>query len=341
MRPLDDIPRVSLVPEPTPLSRFPRLGTTLGGIQVWCKRDDLTRLALGGNKLRKLEFLLREALDQQADTIITTGAAQSNHARLTAAAAASLGLRTVLLLSGPVVGRGQGNLLLDDLVGADVRFSSGDNRQEADDLLENAAEELRAAGRRPYVIPLGGSNALGALGYVLAAREIAQQAEEVGIKPKVILCATGSAGTQAGLLLGKHLFDLPFEIIGISVRPPAEEAVALLARVVSEAAELVGAKPVPESELVVLDDYVGPGYGVLDEPTIEAIRTVASLEGVLLDPVYTGKAMAGLLDLARRGTWKPGDEVVFLHTGGIPALFAYWEALSSTQPLRSSALGDP
>ncbi len=328
MRALEDIPRVPLILEPTPLHFLPRLSAEVG-LQIWCKRDDLTRLALGGNKVRKLEFLLREALDQEADTVITIGAAQSNHARLTAAAAASLGLRTVLVLDGPFIGQGQGNLLLDNLLGAEVRLFSWEKRENGAAVLEQVAEEIRASGHRPYVIPLGGSNALGTLGYVLAARELTRQAKEKGLSPRAVVCATSSCGTQAGLVLGRALDHLPFEVVGISVGEPAANLARVVARLASEAAELLGAAPVPEDEVTVLDGYAGPGYGRLDPATIETIRRVASLEGILLDPVYTGKAMTGLLDLARRGRWKERETVVFLHTGGIPALFAYWEVLGS------------
>ena len=324
---LEEVPRVSLVHGPTPLHLLPRLTATLGGVQVWCKRDDMTRLALGGNKLRKLEFLLREALDQGADTIITIGAAQSNHARLTAAAATSLGLRAVLVLGDPIVGPGQGNLLIDNLVGADVRFRSWQNWEESNGVLEQVAAELRDGGCRPYIIPLGGTNALGVLGYALAVGEIARQTE--GRWPETIVCASSSGGTQAGLVLGKSLYNLPFEIVGISVSETAETMVGRVSRATSDAAALLGVGPVSASAITVLDGYVGSGYGKLDERTVEAIRTIARLEGILLDPVYTGKAMAGLLDLAQQRRWKSGQAVVFLHTGGIPALFAYWEALAN------------
>lgn len=323
---LDEIQRVSLVNEPTPLHLLPRLSAALGGVQVWCKRDDMTRLALGGNKLRKLEFLLREAVDQGADTVITTGAAQSNHARLTAAAASSLGLRSVLVLRAPVVGQGQGNLLLDDLVGAEVRIRSWQDWDEANVLLEEVAAEVREAGHRPYVVPMGGTNALGVLGYVLAARELAQQVTNA--PPTAVICATSSGGTQAGLALGKQLYDLPFEIVGISVNEPADKMAATVARYAAAAAALIDVPPVPVEAVTVLDEYVGAGYGKLDLRTAEAIRMVARLDGVVLDPVYTGKAMAGLLDLVHQHRWKPGQAVVFLHTGGVPALFAYWDALA-------------
>jgi len=322
---LAEIQRVPLVPEPTPLHPLPRLSAALGGVQVWCKRDDLTCLALGGNKLRKLEFLLQEALDQGADMVITTGAAQSNHARLTAAAASSLGLRSVLVLRGPVLGKGQGNLLLDDLVGAEVRIQTWETWEEANVLLEQVADEMRKAGHCPYVVPMGGTNALGILGYVLAAQELAAQTE--GQPPAAVVCASSSGGTQAGLVLGKALFDLPFEVVGISVNEPADKLAPAIARVASAAAELIEVDPISPAAVTVLDDYVGEGYGKLDWRTVEAIRMVARLEGVVLDPVYTGKAMAGLLDLAHRHRWKAGDSVVFLHTGGVPALFAYWDVL--------------
>ncbi len=327
MRSLDDIPRVPFVLDPTPLHRLTRLSAALGGPQIWCKRDDLTRLALGGNKLRKLEYLLRDALDHNADTVITCGAAQSNHARLTAAAAAATGLRTVLVLESRVVGPGQGNLLLDDLVGAEVRFGAWESWDAASALLEQIASGLREEGRRPYIIPMGGSNALGVLGYAAAAREIAQQVAQAGLRPRALLCATSSCGTQAGLLLGKALYDLPWEVIGISVGEPAARLIPKVARLAGEAAALLEAGPVPVSAVTVLDGYAGPGYGKLDEPTVAAIRTVARLEGILLDPVYTGKAMAGLMDLVRQQRWGQEEQVIFLHTGGAPALFAYWEAL--------------
>jgi D-cysteine desulfhydrase family pyridoxal phosphate-dependent enzyme len=324
---LHEIPRVSLVPEPTPLHALPRLSETLGGVQVWCKRDDLTRLALGGNKLRKLEFLLRDALDQEADIVITTGPTQSNHCRLTAAAAASLGLKSLLVLRKPVVAPAQGNLLLDDLIGAEVRFGSWDTWEEGHALLEKVAEAVRAAGHRPYIVPLGGSNALGTLGYVLGALEIAQQAGAMGLEPRAILCATSSGSTQAGLALAKEIFGLPFDVIGISVSPAADPAAAAVAELASAAAELLGADPVPPDKITVRDEYIGPGYGQVDARTVEAIRTVARLEGIMLDPVYTGKVMAGLIDLAQQDTWSKDELVIFLHTGGLPALFAYGDPL--------------
>ncbi len=327
MRSIEEIPRVPLIQEPTPLHPLRRLTGSLGGPQIWCKRDDLTRLALGGNKLRKLEFLLKDALDQGADTIITTGAAQSNHARLTAAAAASLGLRTVLILDHPKIGNGQGNLLLDDLVGAEIRFGSWESWEAGAVLLEKVAEEVRAEGHRPYIIPMGGTNALGVLGYAVAALEIARQAAAGNVPVRAVICATSSCGTQAGLVLGKVLYNLPFDVIGISVSEPAAKQVPTVARFASAGASLLGAGPVSAAAVTVLDGYVGPGYGKVNAATVEAIRTMASLEGVLLDPVYTGKAMAALLDLVKKGTWKPYEAIVFLHTGGIPALFAYREAL--------------
>lgn len=324
---LEEIPRVSLVPEPTPLHPLSRLSAYLGGLEVWCKRDDLTRLALGGNKLRKLEFLLWEALDQGADTIITTGAAQSNHARQTAAAAAMLGLHPVLVLREPIVGPAQGNLLLDDLIEAEVRFGSWDTAEQGMALLEQVAQELREAGRRPYIIPHGGSNPVGALGYVVAIGEIARQSAGLGLRPRAVVFATSSGGTQAGLLAGKLLYDLPLEVVGISVGGPASRIAAVVSRIATGTSALLGGGPVHPEQVVVYDQYIGPGYGRVDARTVEAVRTVARLEGVLLDPVYTGKAMAGLIDLSRQGVWKKGERVIFLHTGGLPALFAYGEAL--------------
>lgn len=325
------IPRVQLGYLPTPLERAPNLTQALGGPQIWFKRDDLIGLGLGGNKVRKLEFLLAEALNKGADTVITTGAAQSNHARITAAAARKLGLRVVLVLRGAPDAQRQGNLLLDNLTGADVRLVRWTNPAERDGLLVQVAEEVRAEGGRPYIIPLGGSNGLGALGYVAAAQELQAQAGQLGLNVTCVITSSSSGGTQGGLALGAKLSGAPFAIWGISADLRSEALQQAVIGVIIEAARLLGCPTLEPGELTVFDGYVGPGYGIVTRETVAAIRLVAQTEGIFLDPVYTGKAMAGLVDLVKKGTLGSGQTVVFLHTGGTPALFAYQKELSESK----------
>ncbi len=325
------IPRVRLGYLPTPLERAPSLTRALGGPQIWFKRDDLIGLGLGGNKVRKLEFLLAEALNKGADTIITTGAAQSNHARITAAAARKLGLRVVLVLRGAPDTPRQGNLLLDDLAGANVRLVRWATSAERDELLIQVAEEVEAEGGRPYIIPLGGSNGLGALGYVAAAQELQAQAVQQGLNVTCVITSSSSGGTQGGLALGAKLFGAPFAIWGISADLRSEPLRQAVIGVIAESARLLGCPALEPEELTVFDDYVGPGYGIVTRETGAAIRLVAETEGIFLDPVYTGKAMAGLIDLVKKGTLGPGQTVIFLHTGGTPALFAYQKELSESK----------
>ena len=317
-----DFPRFPLGTFPTPLEPLPRLTAALGGPDLWVKRDDESGLALGGNKVRKLELLLGEALAQQADVVLTTGGAQSNHARLTAAAAKRAGLGCILVLRGDPALAPQGNLLLDHLLGADVRVFACRPEERAIRMAQ-IADEQRAAGRRPYVIPLGGSTGLGALGYALAAKELADQASAQRLRVDHVIVSSSSGGTQAGLVLGTRLYGLPWRVWGITPDATEVELQALVADVASQAAALLGLPPIPPAEIIVRDAYVGPGYGVMTPECRQAIRLVARTEGLLLDPVYTGKAMSGLIDLIRRGILKKGETVVFWHTGGTPALFAY------------------
>ncbi len=325
------IPRVQLGYLPTPLERASNLTRALGGPQVWFKRDDLIGLGLGGNKVRKLEFLLADALTKGADTVVTTGAAQSNHARITAAAARKLGLRVVLVLRGAPDTPRQGNLLLDDLTGANVRLVRWATPAERDELLIQVAEEVEAEGGRPYIIPLGGSNGLGALGYVVAAQELQAQARQQRLNVTCVITSSSSGGTQGGLALGAKLFGAPFAIWGISADLRSEPLQQMVIGVIAEAARLLGCPTLEAKELTVFDDYVGPGYGIVTRETGAAIRLVAETEGIFLDPVYTGKAMAGLIDLVKKGTLGPGQTVIFLHTGGTPALFAYQKELSESK----------
>ena len=317
----DKLSRVSIAHLPTPLEPLPRLTAQLGGPELWIKRDDQTGLATGGNKARKLEFLVADALAQGADTLITAGAAQSNHARQTAAAAAKFGLARVLVLRGEEPPQVLGNLLLDRLLGAEVRWAGDLPLPEA---MAQVAEELRAAGRCPYVVPYGGSNVVGASGYVVAMEELLAQSAERDIRFDQVVLASSSGGTQAGLMVGARALGYEGRILGISVDPRAEPLRHTLAGLATATADHMGLglTYVPE-DFAVNDDYLGGGYGVVGELEREAIRTMARAEGILLDPVYTGRAFGGLLDLIRRGVFAPGERVLFWHTGGTAGLFGY------------------
>ena len=313
---------------PTPIERLDRLSAALGGPTIYVKRDDLLMgLAGGGNKVRKLEFLVAEALAQGADTLITTGAVQSNHCRLTLAAAVREGMRCRLILEERIPGSydpgASGNNFLYQLLGAErIRVVPAGSDLVAE--MEAEAADVAAAGRKAYVIPGGGSNAVGATGYVACAQELLYQAFEMGLRIDAIVCASGSAGTQAGLLAGLHGHHADIPVIGISVRAGRAEQEARVWELANRTAEHVGLRgEIPRERVVCLDDYVGPGYSIPTPGMVEAVRMVARTEAILLDPVYTGKAMAGLIDLVRRGRFSGSDHVLFLHTGGSPALFAY------------------
>lgn len=326
-------PRVRFAHLPTPLEPMPNLARLLGGPQLYVKRDDCTGLATGGNKTRKLEFLIGEALALGADTVITHGAVQSNHVRQTAAAACRCGLRCAALLERRVPGHGPeyettGNVLLDRLFGAQVRFVAADT--DMDTACAELAEEIRATGGRPYYVPGGGSNAVGALGYVNAALELLQQANDRGLRVDCVVHGTGSTGTQGGLVCGFEGAHAGIDVLGICVRRPAAAQEEAVYRTASATAERVGIKGgVERTRVRANGDYVGPGYGIPTAGTLEAIRLAALHEGLLLDPVYTGKAMAGLIDLCRKGLFAKDQTVVFLHTGGAAALFAYEGELAS------------
>lgn len=320
-------PRVFLAHLPTPLERLDRLSKELGGPEIWIKRDDCTGLSTGGNKTRKLEFLMAEALAQGADTVITQGATQSNHARQTAAFAAKLGLACHILLedrtgSNDANYNTNGNVLLDHLHGATTSRRAGGVDMAAE--MEQLADRHRGEGRKPYIIPGGGSNPTGALGYVNCAFELVSQANDRGLVIDHIVTATGSAGTQAGLITGLKALNAGIPLLGIGVRAPKEkqeENVFLLAQ---RTAEKLGCPTVVSRGDVVADcNYVGAGYGIPRDDTLEAIRMFAQLEGILLDPVYSGKGAAGLIDLVRKGHFIRGQRVVFLHTGGAAGLFGY------------------
>ena len=319
---LTRFPRLELIGAPTPLEYLPRLSDHLGR-EIFIKRDDVTPLAMGGNKLRKLEFLAADALREGADTLITAGAIQSNHVRQTAAVAAKLGLHCVALLENPIGTRAEnyltnGNRLLLDLFNTQVEMC--DALTQPDVQLEELATRIEAQGYRPYVIPVGGSNALGALGYVESALEIAQQCEGA-VELSSVVVASGSAGTHAGLAVGLEQLMPGAELIGVTVsRKVADQLpkVVALQQAVANSLELQAT-----AGIQLWDDYFAPGYGTPNDEGMEAVKLLAQLEGILLDPVYTGKAMAGLIDGINQKRFKDEGPILFIHTGGAPALFAY------------------
>lgn len=321
---LAEFNRLQLLGAPTALEKLERL-SLWAGRDIYIKRDDTTTLALGGNKVRKLEYLAADALAQGADTLITAGAIQSNHVRQTAAIAARLGLGCVALLENPIATEdtnylNNGNRLLLELFDAKVELV--ENLDNADEQLHALAARLRTSGKTPYVVPIGGSNALGALGYVRAGFELAEQIKQTGLEFAAVVLASGSAGTHSGLALAlaEALPQLP--VVGVTVSRPEETQHPKVQGLAERTAELLGVA-LPEAFKVELwDEYFGPRYGEPNAGTLSAIKLVASHEGILLDPVYTGKAMAGLLDGIGRQRFDDGP-LIFLHTGGAPALFAY------------------
>ncbi|KNC94814.1 D-cysteine desulfhydrase [Trabulsiella odontotermitis] len=319
---LTRFPRLEFIGAPTPLEFLPRLSDHLGR-EIFIKRDDVTPMAMGGNKLRKLEFLAADALREGADTLVTAGAIQSNHVRQTAAVAAKLGLHCVALLENPINTRAEnyltnGNRLLLDLFNTQVEMCDALTDPTAQ--LDELATRLELQGFRPYVIPVGGSNALGALGYVESALEIAQQCEDV-VDLSAIVVASGSAGTHAGLAVGLEQLLPDVSLIGVTVsRTVAEQKpkVVALQQAIAGSLELEA-----KADIHLWDDYFAPGYGTPNEAGMEAVKLLASLEGILLDPVYTGKAMAGLIDGISQKRFRDDGAILFVHTGGAPALFAY------------------
>lgn len=318
------IPRQSLGFFPTPLIELTRLSDKLGGPTIFMKRDDNTGLALGGNKTRKLEFIIGDALAKGADTIITAGATQSNHCRQTAAGAASLGLECHLVLGGEEPEQVSGNLLLDKIFGCHIHWA-GANRKGED--IPKIVEQLKTQGKKPYVIPYGGSSELGALAFVEAFKELESQCQNINETFTHIVFASSSGGTQAGLMLGNRLSNSPCQIVGINIDKGETDKVPFNQYTLSLAnstAKLIGADcEFLELDLILNSDYVGEGYGVVGTLENEAIELTAQTEGILLDPVYTGRAMGGLIDMIRTGKIKQTDRVLFWHTGGAPALFAY------------------
>ena len=322
-------PRVSLGHLPTPLEPMDRLSEELGGPRIWVKRDDCTGLSSGGNKTRKLEFLIADAIEQGADTIITQGATQSNHARQTAAAATKVGMECHILLEDRTGSNDKnynlnGNVLLDRLHGATIskRPNGADMNSEMDQL----AARLKESGKNPYIIPGGGSNAIGALGYVNCARELVDQSESNGLKIDALVHATGSSGTQAGLVTGLAAIKSDIHLLGIGVRAPQEKQEGMVYDLAVRTAEYLGTGvSIDRASVRANCDYVGSGYGAPTEGMVNAVKLLARTEGLLFDPVYSGKGLDGLLDQIQKGYFAGMDNVVFLHTGGSAALFGYDE----------------
>src|SRR6266496_5976456 len=312
-----DVPRLRFAHLPTPVETLPRLSQALGGPHLMVKRDDQTGLAFGGNKTRKLEFLVAEARDQGAKTLISGGALQSNHCRQTAAAAARFGFECILVLTGEVPQQVSANLLLDQLFGAQVVYVS--DRRDRDRILRQTFDRAAEEGRKPYLVPYGGSSPTGALGYAFAVKELMKQ----NVQADWIVFATSSGGTHAGLIVGQRLFGYKGKVLGISIDESEEWLKNHVSALASEASEKMGEQiEFDPAEVLANANYCRAGYGVLTDAEREAVKLFAKLEGLLLDPVYTGRAAAGMIDLIRKGFFKKDETVLFWHTGGQPALFA-------------------
>ncbi len=311
--------KIALAHLPTRIEYLSRLSEVLGGPQIYCKRDDQTGLGFGGNKIRKLEFLLADAMDHQARTLVSVGAIQSNHCRQVAALAARAGLDCILVLSGEKPEIATGNLYLDQLFGAEIVWADRENRLQ---VLDTIIEQTRNDGRAPYKIPYGGSNAVGVMGYLEAMNELREDEKKQGFNFNWIVTASSSGGTQAGMILGSLVWLFTGKILGIAIEGTTAELGQTMRQLIKECMELNQLHlRVPESLINVNDAYTGKGYGIMGEPEIEAIRLFAQHEGLLLDPVYTSRAAAGMIDLIRNGFFRKEDKVLFWHTGGTPALF--------------------
>ncbi len=328
----DDIPRLTLTNLPTACNPMSNLSALVGGPDLYVKRDDVMELAHGGNKTRKLEYALAEALSLDARAVVTQGGLQSNHVRQTVSGAAKVGLEAHVVLSNPVPEmesqlKGSGNYLMDQLMGANI-YLAEDGRGP---VVEQVLADLTANGKRPYNIPAGASNGIGSLGYVNAGRELIEQWDRMGISPSHIFTGTGSCGTQAGLLHGLRYFgNIRTKVIGVSVSGSQARTEARMRSVLTMIADEMGtpADLIPDSDIIVADEYIGEGYGRPTDAGVAAMRSVAENEGIILDPVYTGKAMSAMLDMLRQGTLEGARDVVFLHTGGAPAIHPYAEFLT-------------
>ncbi|MCL0049029.1 D-cysteine desulfhydrase family protein [Dehalococcoidia bacterium] len=331
--PMVKLPRVALGHWPTPLHELPHLSAALGGPRIFVKRDDLSGLALGGNKCRKLEYVLADALKNGVDTLITSGSSQSNHALQTAAAARKLGMEAYLVLVKGMHVETQGNLLLQNILNSTVNIVEVADPSEMFTTMprkmNELADELRSKGRTPLVIPAGAEFPLGTVGWVDAAEEIGRQLKDQEIDAQYVVLAHSGGGTQAGLVLGFKQLKLPLDVVGISTMYQKSAAVNEVVTLANDTARLLGFDvTITPDEVTLYDDYIGEGYGIPTEGCIEAIRLVAQTEAIFLDPVYSAKAMAGFVDLIRKGEFTSKDTVLFIHTGGVPALFAYHQELA-------------
>ncbi len=327
---IEEFPRIRLANLPTPLVEAPRFSAELGGPRILIKRDDLTGLAMGGNKARKLEFVMADAKAKGADVLITTGSSQSNFAMQMTAAGCKLGMESILVLFKGQHPEVQGNLLLDKLLGAEVRIMDVtlDEIHKISEAMDQLADELRQKGRNPYVIPVGADMPLGTAGYVLAAQEISQQLNQLGLTADYVFATSGGGGTHGGLALGAKYYKLPFKVVGSSVAYPKEKCQRMFAELCNDTSKMLGlGVTMSPDEFIVYDDYVGEGYAIPTKACIEAIKLLAKTEAIFLDPVYTGKTMAALIDLIRKGRFTANDTVVFVHTGGTTALFVYAKEL--------------
>lgn len=326
--------RIPLANLPTPIQKLERLTEYLDGPQIYIKRDDLTGIGFSGNKIRKLEYCAYHAIRQGCDLLITCGGIQSNHARATAAVAARLGMKSHLILNGEEPQLAEGNHFLDLMFGAEITWVSNCDLKDLEKEIIRVAEERKERGDKPYLVPLGASDPTGSLGYVNASHEMKGQFEKSGFTPDHIICPTGSAGTMAGLTAGKALYDLPSKITGISV---AFERPFLYSKI-TEVFRDMGSTYLPEirsadPDFDIVDEYIGEGYTKTDREQLEFIAKVASLEGILLDPTYTGKAMYGLAGEISKDRFRKDEKVLFLHTGGVFGLFPYREMLQTEHRL--------
>lgn len=321
---LNKLSRFKLAEYPTPIHFLKTLTTAFDGPDIYMKRDDLISLGMGGNKVRKLEFLIGEALEQRKDTLVTAGGIQSNHCRLTAASARRAGLDCHLVLNGVPPDTPNGNLLLDNLFGAHIHYC---DRKERDSMLYQVADELAENGKKPYVIPVGGSNSTGSVGYVDAMFELEIQLKEMNLTPDAIVFASSSGGTQAGLTLGARITGFKGQVLGISidqVKTGTASFLPVLTRIVNETAKRIDSDiAMTESDFSLDCNYLGAGYAVPGDLEFDAIRDLARYEGILLGPVYTARAMGALLDMIQKNVFKKDQSVLFWHTGGTPELFAW------------------
>jgi D-cysteine desulfhydrase family pyridoxal phosphate-dependent enzyme len=321
----DDLPREKLAFLPTPLHRLRNLGNSIGLDELWIKRDDLTGLSFGGNKVRKLEYVLGDARKNKADTLVTVGGLQSNHCRQTAAACASAGLRCILLLGGEEPAHYTGNLLLDRMLGAELKFYPDDGLMTLNSRLAEVIETLKDFGLNPYAVPAGAEMPVGTIPYAIAMEELLIQVQKEEFMPKNIIVPTGTGGTLAGIILGAHMLNLDIDITGISVLSDAEATTGrvqnLISRIIDEYPEVKAFKP----KIKVDDSFIGEGYGILSDGVRTTLDMFAKMDGIILDPVYTGKAGLALMRMALNGDIPYDAPTVFWHTGGQPALYAYPE----------------